>query len=196
MATTKQGKIKEIKKLLGKLPLKILTLKDITLPKNFCVAEDGKTFKENAVKKAKAYGNFSKILTLADDSGLCVDALSGKPGVKSARYHRGNDQARIKKLLFNLKNIPLKKRTARFVCVAALYNPQNGRMKTERGECAGLILNSSQGRKGFGYDPVFYLPCLKKTFAQISIAQKNKYSHRALAIKKLKPSLKSRGKNV
>jgi XTP/dITP diphosphohydrolase len=186
IATKEPGKVREIKKLLVGLPLKILSLKDIKLPKNFSIIEDGHTFAQNAIKKAKAYGNFSQLLTLADDSGLCVDALSGQPGIKSARYCQGSPQARIKKLLSALAPVPFQKRTAQFVCVLALYNPKTGKVKIKRGECCGLIIKTLKGKRGFGYDPVFYLPNLKKTFSQISIKEKNRLSHRAKAIKKIR----------
>lgn len=196
IATTRKDKTKEIKEILHLLPLQILTLNDIKIPKNFSIKENGKTFEENAIKKAKAYGNFSKILTLADDSGLCVDALSGKPGIKSARYTIGNDKNRIRKLLSNLKKIPPKKRTAHFISVVALYNPKDGKIKIERGECHGKILTTPRGTKGFGYDPIFYLPKLGRTLAQISRTMKNKHSHRGKAIRKIKSYLIRNIKNV
>lgn len=184
LATQNKDKIKEIKKILGK-KFEIIELKKF--PK---IAETGKTLEENAIKKAKIVAksvapHLSAVL--ADDSGLEVAALNGKPGIYSARFAGKNctyaDNNR--KLLRLLKNIPYKNRKARFRTVVAIIFG-NGRIKTTEGGVSGYILTEPSGTHGFGYDPVFYYPKLGKTFAQITTAEKNKISHRAGAFRKAK----------
>ncbi len=146
------------------------------------VPETGDTFEENARQKAVAYARASKLPTLADDSGLEVDALHGEPGVRSRRFagEHASDEERIALLLERLKGVEWDKRTARFVCVMAVAGGQN-KVHISKGECRGVIAFEPRGRGGFGYDPVFYLPELGKTMAELSPEMKNRISHRARA---------------
>ncbi|OGS45933.1 MAG: non-canonical purine NTP pyrophosphatase, RdgB/HAM1 family [Elusimicrobia bacterium RIFOXYD2_FULL_34_15] len=186
LATKNKDKIKEINKILGNC-FEILTLKNF--PE---IIEDGKTLEENAIKKAKEIFEIAKITSIADDSGLEVDFLNGEPGVYSARFAgegcRYEDNN--KKLLKLLKNVPYKKRKAKFTTVVAIAF-EDGSIKTTEGSVYGYITNEPKGTNGFGYDPVFYYPKLKKTFAQLTTKEKNKISHRAKAFKKAKKLLKT-----
>ena len=187
VATTNPGKFAEVEAYLKQLPLEIQSLK--SLEDYPAVVEDGATFEENAAKKARALAEFSGLLTLADDSGLVVDALNGAPGIYSARYSgaAGNDGKNNEKLLDELGNVPEEKRTARFVCALALCDPRDGAMKawTVRESCAGRIAFALEGTNGFGYDPLFFYPPLGKTFGQIDRNTKATVSHRGKALKKL-----------
>ena len=155
------------------------------------VEETGSTLEENALLKARAGAEASNLLTLADDTGLEVDALDGRPGIYSARFageaatYEDNNQ----KLLKLLKDYPEEERTACFVTVAALVDPATGREETVRGICRGRIISEFRGNNGFGYDPIFYLPEKGKTFAELTTKEKNRISHRANALKKMKKIL-------
>jgi XTP/dITP diphosphohydrolase len=184
IATTNQNKIKEIKnKIHASEMLDLLSLNDF--PGYPDVNEDGSTFSENALKKSIAYSKFTGMITLADDSGLVVDALNGEPGVYSRRYAGNNatDDDNNDFLLKKLDNTPDGKRTARFVCAIAIALPGGEEFLAE-GICEGRILQYKKGINGFGYDPVFYLPVLKKTMAELTVEEKNRISHRAAAIEK------------
>lgn len=146
------------------------------------VDETGTTFEENSLLKAEAVMKASGLPVLADDSGLMVDALDGAPGVYSARYgHKSSDGERTAFLLENMKDVPDEKRTAKFVCVITCLWP-DGRKIVARGECPGVITREVHGKNGFGYDPVFYLPELGMTYAELPSEQKNAISHRARAL--------------
>ena len=146
------------------------------------VDETGATFEENSLLKAEAVMKASGLPVLADDSGLMVDALDGAPGVYSARYgHKSSDGERTEFLLENMKDVPDDKRTAKFVCVITCLWP-DGRKIVARGECPGVITREVHGKNGFGYDPVFYLPELGMTYAELPSEQKNAISHRARAL--------------
>ena len=146
------------------------------------VDETGTTFEENSLLKAEAVMKASGLPVLADDSGLMVDALDGAPGVYSARYgHKSSDGERTAFLLENMKDVPDNKRTAKFVCVITCLWP-DGRKIVARGECPGVITREVHGKNGFGYDPVFYLPELGMTYAELPSEQKNAISHRARAL--------------
>lgn len=188
LATTNKGKIRELEDLLKNTDIAIMSLSD--LPDYIEVAETGKTFAENAFIKARAVCALSQIVTLADDSGLEVDALDGAPGVYSARYagEPKSDQRNIDKLLKDLEGIPEEKRTARFRCCLAVVCP-DGREYVTEGSVEGRILFAEKGNDGFGYDPVFYLPDMGKTMAELSLDQKNELSHRAKAFAKAVPIL-------
>ena len=177
VATTNPGKIAEYQLLLEGVPLKIIGLRQVGI--NFDVEESGSTFEENALMKARAYAQAGGLLTLADDSGLCVDALGGAPGVFSARYAR-SDRARIERLLGEMQGVPEHQRSARFVCVIALAFP-DGEARTFEGVCEGRIAHRPSGVNGFGFDPIFYLPDYGCTMAALPISIKNQISHRARA---------------
>jgi len=175
--------------------IEVLTLDEVSnLPE---VEEDGKTFLENAKKKAATIAHATKRWALGDDSGLAVDALDGQPGVHSARYAgEPRDQARNNaKLLAELQGIPREKRTAHFHCSLALADPVGKICLTAEGRCDGLILDAPRGEGGFGYDPLFYYPPLNKAFAELTPTQKHEVSHRGQAMRqfleKLGPLLKS-----
>ncbi len=189
LATRNKGKAREIKKILGSLPVQLLNLDDLKI--NTEVAETGSTFEENAVLKATKYAEIAGILTMAEDSGLEVDALAGEPGVLSARYCPGEDKDRTNLVLNNLKGVPPRKRTARFRCVVAIYEPKTKILKTCQGKMEGIITEAPRGGNGFGYDPIFYLPKFKKTNAEISMEEKNKISHRGGGFRKAKEIIKN-----
>ena len=191
LATGNQGKAEEFSKLLEGVIEKVISLRELDNPPE--VKEDGLTFRDNALKKARTIAQYSGMLTLADDSGLEVDALDGRPGVYSARFSGENatDKSNIEKLLFELGNNPNRK--ARFVCVLALVNP-NGKEFAVEGYCEGEILDKPRGEGGFGYDPVFYLPDRHKTMAEIDSETKNKISHRAKACELLTEHLRVKSK--
>ncbi len=190
VATTNRKKKRELIALLKGLRVKVLTLDDFgNIP---AVREDKKTFRENAVKKAVVTSRHTGKLTLAEDSGLEVKHLGGSPGVRSARFAgpARNDNANIKKLLRMLKGVPFNKRQARFICFAALA--KNGRLsKVVSGSVSGVISSEPKGAFGFGYDPVFYYPPLKKNFAELTPAKKNRLSHRYKALRKIKKILRA-----
>ncbi len=189
IASKNPGKMREIKEIFSGLPFDILSLSDFGDDTD--VKETGKTFEENAVLKARTIGRKTGLMTLADDSGLEVDALGGKPGIYSARYTMGTDEDRVKKVLKEMSGIPKKKRTARFIAVVALYNPQEDKVFTFRGESEGCITQKPSGKNGFGYDPIFYNFDLEKINAEASPAEKNNVSHRARALLKCRNKLLS-----
>ncbi len=186
LATGNKGKVKEFSNLLEGVFGKIISLSDLGSPPE--VIEDGLTFRDNALKKAREIAQYSGKLTLADDSGLEVDALNGRPGIYSARYsgEGATNKTNIVKLLAELGDNPNRK--ARFVCVLALVDP-NGEELVVEGFCEGVILGEPRGEGGFGYDPVFYLPDRRKTMAELEPELKNTISHRANALKRLKTEL-------
>lgn len=182
-ATGNKGKISEIKNMLSAFPVEIKGLDDFgPIPP---VVEDGDTFEENAYKKAHFTAKILGFPALADDSGLMVEALKGAPGVHSARYagEGATDQERNRKLLREMEGI--ENRRAIFVCLIAIVVPRGPALIYE-GQCEGLITHEPKGKKGFGYDPLFYYPPLKKTFGEISLTEKNKISHRGKALAEVK----------
>jgi XTP/dITP diphosphohydrolase len=188
VASTNSGKVSEISDLLKSVHVEVLGLNDLNPPIQDEVLEDGETFKDNAIKKATEYGKLSGILTICDDSGLEVDALNGKPGVRSKRF--GNtDEERISKLIELMEKIPENERSARFISVVAVYDPRDERVYTSMGICEGKIENEAIGNNGFGYDPVFYSTEIGKTFATATSEEKNAVSHRGKALRQIKPVL-------
>jgi XTP/dITP diphosphohydrolase len=182
VASNNSGKLEEYRRLLQKLPLEVTNLRQEGI--NFEPEEAGLTFEENAIIKASAFADRSGLLTLADDSGLEIDALGGEPGVHSARYagtRRGEDVLRYKLVLRKLEGIPWQARTARFRCVVALATP-GGRVETAHGLVEGMIAFEPQGEHGFGYDPIFFLQEFNCTMAQLPPEIKNSISHRARAV--------------
>lgn len=184
LATKNKGKIKDFEKLTEGMNIEILSiLDDIEIPD---VVEDGTTFEENSQKKALEISKLIKITTISDDSGLCVDALNGDPGIFSARYagEDGNDKKNNEKLLQNLKDVPKEKRTAHFISVVSIAFP-DGKVESFSGRADGEILFENCGDEGFGYDPLFYSYDLKKSFGVASPEEKKSVSHRGRAFRKL-----------
>lgn len=182
IATTNQGKVQEIRNLVKGLPALFLSLSEVPdIPE---VLEDGTTFEENALKKAREMAYSTGIVTLADDSGLCVDALDGRPGVHSARYagEDASDEEKYLRVLEEMQDVPDSERSARFVCAVALVAP-DGEEKLFRGVCEGRITREPRGSSGFGYDPIFYFEEAGCTFAQMDQESKNRVSHRGRALR-------------
>ena len=184
LATNNKAKVREYRSLLQNLPFELVTLAERGI--TTVVDEVGESLEENARLKASALASESKLVALADDSGLEVDILDGAPGRLSARYagEGASDQDRVNYLLAKLEGVPLEKRSARFRCVIAVATPV-GRVELCSGECAGLITFEPRGEQGFGYDPIFYLPDLDKTMAELSLETKNQISHRGQAARKV-----------
>ena len=196
LATRNPGKVRELRKALANLPVDIVELASSgTLP---APAEDGATFAENARAKGLYYARATGKWALAEDSGLAVDALDGAPGVRSARYacddcapeadRSAIDRANNARVLAELQGVPETQRTARFVCHLVLADAERVLIETE-GTLEGLITDREIGTNGFGYDPIFFVPHLSKTVAQLTSEEKNAISHRGNAIRKLKPLL-------
>ena len=180
LASKNQHKLTELSAILSQLGFEIALESEYGL--DIDVEETGTTFEENSYLKAEAVMKASGLPVLADDSGLMVDALGGAPGVYSARYgHKSSDQARTAYLLENLKDVPEEKRAAKFACVITCLWP-DGRKIVARGECPGVIAFEPHGENGFGYDPVFYFPERKMTYAELPSEEKNAISHRARAL--------------
>ena len=188
LATNNKAKVREYRSLLQSLPFELVTLAERGI--TTVVDEVGESLEENARLKASALASESKLVALADDSGLEVDILDGAPGRLSARYagEGASDQDRVSYLLAKLEGVPLEKRSARFRCVIAVATP-GGRVELCSGECAGLITFEPRGEQGFGYDPIFYLPELDRTMAELSLETKNQISHRGQAARKVAGAL-------
>ncbi|MGC8811643.1 MAG: XTP/dITP diphosphatase [bacterium] len=178
----------EIASILKSSQIKFLSILDF--PQIPEIIEDGTTFAENAQKKASVISRLTGHLAIADDSGLCVEALQGKPGIFSSRFagENANDAERCQQLLSQLEGIPLDQRKAIFICAIAIASPE-GKMEVVEGKCSGLISLYPRGTHGFGFDPIFFLPKLGKTMAELSPEEKNKISHRSRALRKIKKIL-------
>lgn len=178
LATSNPHKVEEINAI-----TKDLGIEFILPPKDFDPIENGKTFEENALIKAKEANKLTNMPVLADDSGLCIEALDGGPGIYSARYAE-TPKARIEKLLNALKDIPVEKRGAKFVCAMTLLDKNGKILFADRGECFGKISFEPKGENGFGYDPIFIVSDKGLTMAELSEEDKNKISHRSIALNK------------
>jgi len=191
IATTNDGKFRELSSLLSKLPYKFYSLNDLRI--GTVAAENGSTLEENAKIKAETYSKLSGMVTLADDSGLEVDVLNGEPGVLSSRYAGpdASDSQMVEFLLQKLENIPDYERGAKFRCVIAITWPF-GPTQYYKGECSGRIVKIPRGGNGFGYDPVFLVKSSDRTMAELSECEKNRVSHRALAIAEVIKVLKQK----
>lgn len=183
IASNNQKKLKEMSDILFQMGFECVTLKDMGIASE--PEETGTSFMENAIIKAQFGMSLSRIPCIADDSGLCCDALNGAPGIYSARYCEGTDEERTALLLKNMENVPNDMRTARFVSAVCCVFP-NGDKVCAQGICEGVITKEPCGMGGFGYDPVFYVPSENATFSEISQDTKNKISHRANALKAFK----------
>lgn len=187
-ATGNAGKMKEIREILKDLDAEVLSMKEAGVEAD--IVEDGKTFEENAVIKAKTVCELTGEIALADDSGLEIDYLNKEPGIYSARYMGEDTSYRIKNanLIERLEGVPDEKRTARFVCAIAAAFP-DGTVKTVRGRMEGRIGYEEAGENGFGYDPIFYIPEYGCSSAELSMEEKNKISHRGKALRAIKEEL-------
>jgi len=191
LASKNQHQLVELRTILGQLGLEVVLESDVGVDVD--VEETGTTFEENSLLKARTVMEASGMAAIADDSGLEVDALDGAPGVYSARFGgMDNDEARTALLLEKLQGVPDEKRTARFVSVVTCVLP-NGKVVSARGTCEGVITHAPAGTNGFGYDPVFYVPSLGKTFSQASSEAKNAISHRGNALQKFCEAWKEAG---
>jgi XTP/dITP diphosphohydrolase len=190
IATNNPGKFREYEQLLGHLPLELYAPQDLEL--SIVVREDGGSYAQNAHIKAHRYAKASGLPTLADDSGLEVDAIAGEPGMFSARYggEGATDAQRCQLLLETLRGVPWEERTARFRCVISLAAVASA-THTAEGTCEGIIALTPQGSMGFGYDPIFYVPRYGQTIAQLPAEVKNRISHRGNAVRELLPVLTS-----
>ena len=188
IATKNKGKAKDFEALFGPHGYEVLTLHDVA--DDMDVEETGNTFEENALIKAKALSERLQTMVIADDSGLEIDALDGRPGIYSARYagEEKSDEANIDKVLEELNDVEDSDRTARFVCAIAVVSP-NLEPLTVRGTCEGVIAKERKGTNGFGYDPIFYVPSENKMMAELSSDEKGAISHRGNALKKLSENL-------
>lgn len=191
LATRNQGKLDEAIRLLAGIPVEIVNL--ASYPDLPPVEENGATFSANAIIKAKAAAAQTGQWALADDSGLVVDALDGRPGVNSARYAgmHGDDEANLRKVLAEMRDVPGDRRGAKFVCSLALAGP-DGSIVTAEGECRGRIGYGPKGENGFGYDPIFFLPQCGRMMAELTPEEKNRWSHRSAALKKIRPALEEK----
>lgn len=188
LASSNLGKIREYRLLLGDLGYQIVTLSEQGISK--VITESGNTYEQNAEMKATTYAKLSQLITLADDSGLEVDALHGKPGIHSARFAGKNatDADRVTKLLAMMDGIPWDRRTAHFKCVIAIATPES-KLRLCQGKCRGIIAFEAKGKNGFGYDPIFHLPELAKTLAELPLELKNQLSHRGQAAQRARKIL-------
>lgn len=184
IATKNKGKAKDFEELLQPMGYRVLTLHDVA--PHMDVEETGETFEKNAILKAETIAQELQATVIADDSGLEIDALGGEPGVYSARYsgEERNDESNIDKVLQKMVLVPADEKTARFRCVLALASPGQETIIFE-GACEGLITDERKGHHGFGYDPIFYVPSLDKTMAEMEPAEKASVSHRGNAIREL-----------
>lgn len=188
LATRNPGKVREVARLLAHLPLELVSLDEEGIAEE--AEETGETFEENAAQKSLFYSSRSGLYTVAEDSGLEVDALDGRPGVRSARYGGPglNDAGRVQQVLREMEGVETASRGARFVSCVAIS--RKGRLlETFRGSCEGVLLTETRGGGGFGYDPIFYVPDLGKTTAEITMAEKNRISHRGQAFRLLAAGL-------
>ena len=187
-ASGNEGKVREIREMLKGMGIELVSLSNYAhVPE---IVEDGKSFLENALKKARIISEFTGETVLADDSGLQVEVLGGEPGIYSSRYagEKATDEENNTKLLTKLKNIPQEKRTAFFRCVLVLYK-RDGSYDYFEGKWNGQIIDERRGNNGFGYDPIFFVPELKKTAAELPSEIKNKVSHRGQAFAQLKKAI-------
>jgi XTP/dITP diphosphohydrolase len=191
VATGNKGKLGEIRRILKSLSLEVISMKDVGI--NIYIEEYGNTFEENALIKALEVSKHTPHMVMADDSGLEVDFLNGAPGVYSSRFlgKGATDEDRNRKLLDVLKNVPFEKRTARFVCAAAVVLPDSSQF-TVKGTCEGYIGFKPEGENGFGYDPLFFIAEYNMTMAQMKPEDKNKISHRGRALKLMVEEIKKR----
>ncbi len=191
-ASNNPGKIAEVTAITQPLNIQLITPKQVPALTNIDPEETGETFAENALIKARTFGRLSGQVTIADDSGLCVDALDGYPGIKSKRV-ADTDEQRIQTLLDKLQQYPEpNQRTAHFISAMVLFDPSSEKWHQVEGRVDGYIALTPQGESGFGYDPIFMYPPLSKTFGQLSATEKNEISHRRLALDQMRKIIRKR----
>jgi XTP/dITP diphosphohydrolase len=189
LASSNEGKLRELRALLADLPVQVLSARDV-LGEDLSVAETGTTFEENAILKARAVCRATRLISISDDSGLEVAALGGRPGVRSARFahERATDAENNAELLKEMENVDPAERSARFRCVLALSTPYSDQVQTVEGSCSGTIARAPRGSGGFGYDPLFVVDEQGgRSMAELSEDEKNRVSHRSVAVRRLKP---------
>lgn len=190
IATRNKGKFPEMIAGLQGVPCTFLSANDVPALEGFEPDETSDSFEGNALLKAREYGEKAGMLTIADDSGVEIDALGGAPGVRSARYVEGSDLDRYRAVLDKMREVAKGQRGARFVSVIAIYDPATKKEAIVRGECLGEILKEPRGEHGFGYDPIFFVPEISKTFAEATIEEKASVDHRGRALRQAKEILK------
>lgn len=191
IATRNDSKVEDFRVGLKDLPFTLITLNDTDVPRDYVVDEPGTTYEAHAAIKAILYGKKANRLTLADDSGLEVDALNGWPGFDSGTWLKGNHADRINGVLEKIKNVPDEKRGAQFRAVLALFDPTADKVNFAEGICRGRLLREPKGESGFGYDPIFFSDDLGKTFGEASIEEKARVSHRGRALEKVRKLLET-----
>ena len=189
VATRNEGKLPGILVGLKDIPFKVVTLNNIDIPRDYIVEEPGSTYEAHAAIKAILYGKKSGLLTLADDSGLEIDALDGWPGVHSATHMQGSDVERLNGLLARMNDVPEEKRGAQYRSIVALFDPLTEKLRFEEGVCRGSIMSAPKGNEGFGYDPIFYSDDLQAGFGESPLEERAKISHRARALVKAREIL-------
>lgn len=189
IATRNEGKMPEIRHALEGVPFTIIDINDVPALEGIEPHEHGSTYEENATIKVKEYGSKAGMLTLADDSGIEVDALGGAPGIHSAYYADGTDADRNNKMLEAMKDVPEESRTARFVTVIALYDPVSDTLRTCRAVSEGRIARERKGERPFGYDPIFFYDDAQKTGGEMRVEEKESYSSRGRALVKAREIL-------
>ncbi|MBI4079855.1 RdgB/HAM1 family non-canonical purine NTP pyrophosphatase [Candidatus Kaiserbacteria bacterium] len=189
IATRNEGKMPEIRHALEGVPFRIIDINDVPALAGFEPHEHGSTYEENATIKAREYGMKAHMLTLADDSGIEVEALGGKPGIGSARYAEGTDADRNMKLLDVMKDVPDGKRSAQFVSAIAIYDPQIDEVRTVEERVTGSVTREPRGTRPFGYDPIFLYDEAGKTGGEMTFEEKDKWSHRGRALAKAREIL-------
>src|SRR5665213_2252153 len=189
LATTNKGKIPGLMAGLYDIPFKILSLNEVKMPENFEVEEPGTTYEAHAAIKAIIYGKRANMLTIADDSGLEIDALDGGPGVHTKDYFNGTKEERIHRLLEEMKDVPEGKRAARYRDVIALYDPTNEKIRFAEATTDGYIASAPLGDNGFGFDQIFFSTDLGKTFGQSTVEETDSVSHRGRALRKARETI-------
>jgi XTP/dITP diphosphohydrolase len=189
LATGNKGKIPGLIAGLGDVPFKILTLNEVKIPEGLEVEEPGSTYEAHAAIKAFVYSKHTGYMSLADDSGLEIDALKGEPGVHTAHYFSGTRDERVEAMLEKLKDIPVGARQGRYRCVIAIYDPKNDKIRFAEGVTEGVITTEAKGTNGFGYDPIFQPEGFDKTFGELALEEVLEISHRGRALAKAREIL-------
>ncbi len=192
VATRNAGKLEELRAYLRDLPFTVASLDDTDIPRDWAPEEVGQTFEGNALIKAIVTGKKSGLLTIADDSGVSVEALNGEPGVRSARYSEGTDKQRYEVVLEKMNDVTDDKRGATFTSVIALYDPESDKVAVASGECRGRITREPKGERGFGYDPIFYVDEIGKTYAEATLDEKMRIDHRGKAMRQALGTLREK----